>query len=76
MSHYAFTSLMSLTCPEEQTKYACLFSAVGRMFSLVFREFACLIPRLGQEKVFSQLRLVMKYFLGPLIQVGQFSVTG
>ena len=37
MSHYAFTSPMSLTGPEEQTKYACLFSAVGRMSSLVFR---------------------------------------
>ena len=37
MSHYAFTPPMSLTGPEEQTKYACLFSAVGRMSSLVFR---------------------------------------
>ena len=62
MSHYAFTSPMSLTGPEEQTKYARLFSTVGRMSS---QEFACFIPGLGQEKLFSQLRLVNKYFLGP-----------
>ena len=54
MYHYAFTSPMSLTGPEEQTKYECLFSTVGRMSS---QEFACFIPGLGQEKLFFTIEI-------------------
>ena len=80
MPHYAFTSPMSLTGPEEQTKYACLLSAVGRMFCLVFRSLHA--QSLGQvRKKFFTIEIGHEIFSRaifslPLIQVGQFLVTG
>ena len=60
MPNYAFTSPMSLTCPEEQTKYACLFS--WQNVQSCFQEFACLIPWLGQEKVFFTIEIGHEIF--------------